>query len=277
MSDRKKWAREHLRGIENCTFPSFAPILSDLDEEGIRLDIRQAIAHGFVSTLCTCEAGLTLDEASRDTKLTTEQLLALEEERFGDLLGDVYVRGSLRTYAGYLGLSGDKVVGVYAQHVQGPPPPLPPAGLGRIGAAIAATRIRDNQRLLIFVALTVLLVAVVFGFVSRKNPAPAPAPLSTVAAPPDNGRQIVVAMTALKDVQVTVTTDGTPATYQLQKDEERSFSADATLIVQLAEGASVQLTVNGSMIGTPGHAGQPWQKTFSFQTSTSGASSSPSA
>ena len=42
MSDRKAWAREHLRGIENCTFPSFDPTLKELDEDGIRLDVRQA-------------------------------------------------------------------------------------------------------------------------------------------------------------------------------------------------------------------------------------------
>lgn len=73
MSDRKQWAREHLRGIENCTFPSFDPALSELDEEGIRLDIRQAIAHGFVSTLCTCEAGLTLDEAKRFLSIAVDE------------------------------------------------------------------------------------------------------------------------------------------------------------------------------------------------------------
>ena len=219
--------------------------------------------------------GLTLDEAGRDTKLGTDQLLALEEERFDELLGDVYVRGSLRTYAQYLGLSGDKVVAAYAERVAEPPPPIPPAGLGRIEAAIAATRIRDNQRLLILAALTLLLIAVVFGFVSRKNPAPQPAPLSTVAAQPDGGHQIVVAMTALKDVAVTVTTDGERTTYQLRQDEERSFSADSTLVVHLAEGGSVQLVVNGSTLGTPGHAGAPWEKSFSFDTS--GETSSPSA
>ncbi len=72
-SDRKAWAREHLRGIENCTFPSFDPTLSTLDEKGIRLDIRQAIAHGFVSTLCTCEAGLTMEEAKRFLEVAVDE------------------------------------------------------------------------------------------------------------------------------------------------------------------------------------------------------------
>src|SRR5205085_4395634 len=48
------------------------------------------------------EQGLSIEEASRDTKLRSDQLQALEDERFERLLGDVYVRGSLRSYARYL-------------------------------------------------------------------------------------------------------------------------------------------------------------------------------
>ena len=48
--------------------------------------------------------GITLDAASRDTKLHIDQLRALETEDFEALMGDVYVRGSLRTYSQYLGL-----------------------------------------------------------------------------------------------------------------------------------------------------------------------------
>ena len=91
--------------------------------------------------------GITLDAASRDTKLHIDQLRALEAEDFEALLGDVYVRGSLRTYSQYLGLSPDKVIGAYARHAETPAPPTPPAKLGRVERAMAATRIRDNQRL----------------------------------------------------------------------------------------------------------------------------------
>ena len=47
-------------------------------------------------------------------------------------MGDVYVRGSLRTYAQYLGLSADKVVELYARHAEDPAPPtaVRPGGRG---------------------------------------------------------------------------------------------------------------------------------------------------
>ena len=72
-SEMKKWAKQHLRGIENCTFPSFTPDLQELDEEGIRHDIRQAIKHGFVSTLLTLEAGVTFEEAKRFVTIATDE------------------------------------------------------------------------------------------------------------------------------------------------------------------------------------------------------------
>lgn len=62
---RKAWARDALVGVENALLPSFTPDLSELDEAGIRHDVRQAIGHGFFSTMCACETGLTLDEAKR--------------------------------------------------------------------------------------------------------------------------------------------------------------------------------------------------------------------
>lgn len=73
MSDKKAWGREHLRGIENCLFPSFDPSLEHLDEEGIRLDLRQSIAHGFTSTLVCSETGLSLAEAKRFLEVAVDE------------------------------------------------------------------------------------------------------------------------------------------------------------------------------------------------------------
>ncbi|HEY0746535.1 MAG TPA: dihydrodipicolinate synthase family protein [Steroidobacteraceae bacterium] len=50
-ADRKAWARHHFKGFENILIPSFTPDLKGLDEEGIRLDVRKSIEHGFFSTL----------------------------------------------------------------------------------------------------------------------------------------------------------------------------------------------------------------------------------
>ncbi len=72
----------------------------------------------------------SIEEASRETRIRAEYLQAMERERFEDLLGDVYVRGFLRTYASYLGLDAEKVVAIYA---------------GGAGAAVPTVRHYSND------------------------------------------------------------------------------------------------------------------------------------
>ena len=219
---------------------------------------------------------LTLDQASRDTKLTVDQLRALEEEDFDALLGDPYVRGALRTYARYLGLNDEKVAAAYARHAEDPEPPPPPAKLGPIERAIAATRIRDSQRMLVLAALTLITIAVVFGFVSRGRSTPPQAELASPATgvqPVD--RQIQAELVAVIGAEVAITIDGgQPLRMVLTEGETRSFVATSSMTIRIVEGGTVQVTVAGRDLGTPGKPGKPWQETFSFETPE--ASTSPS-
>src|SRR6188474_1785190 len=100
------------------------------------------------------QRGLTLDEAARDTRIRREFLEAIELEEFERLLGDVHVRGCLRTYASYLRLSPDKVIAAYApggvEHIPTPVPGSPRE------PALDGPRRRDNHRLLGMIAATVL-------------------------------------------------------------------------------------------------------------------------
>ena len=72
-SRQKDWAWQAYRGIENCIFPSFTPDFQSLDEEGIRHDVRQSIAHGFASTVCAVETGLTFEEAKRMVAIVADE------------------------------------------------------------------------------------------------------------------------------------------------------------------------------------------------------------
>ena len=71
--ERKAWAREHFRGIENVLMPSFNPDLTELDEEGIRLDVRQSKRHGFFGSLCSVETGLTPEEKVRFVEIACDE------------------------------------------------------------------------------------------------------------------------------------------------------------------------------------------------------------
>ena len=214
--------------------------------------------------------GLTLEEAARDTRVRKEFLEALEAEEFDRLLGDVHVRGCLRTYATYLRLSPDKVIAAY-ENEHAPEPSLstltPPPGRGE--PVLGGRRRRDDHRLLILIAATVLVLAGAFGVLSARRPAPEPADLqaeASVGAEAGVDRPVTVAVVARRPVDVTIVADeGDPQRFSLESDEGRSFEADTTITVTLSEGSSARVTVNGVDHGYPGQPGVPWHETFSYE------------
>lgn len=72
-SERQAWAKENMKGIENQLMPSFTPDLSELDERGVRWDVQKTKEHGFFSTLCTCEAALSFEEAKRFVEIVADE------------------------------------------------------------------------------------------------------------------------------------------------------------------------------------------------------------
>lgn len=206
--------------------------------------------------------GVTIDEASRDTRIRPEFIRALEAEDFGRLLGDVYVRGALRSYSSYLGLSPESVVSAYSRVAgdEPPSPQAPPSGEPVIGAL----RRRDNHRLLVMVVATVLVLAAAFGVVSTRESAPPPATLTdtTLGAP---ARPIEAGLTALQEVEVRVVVDdGDPQTFTLGEGESRALTAVRSLRISLARGGVTNVVVSGIDLGYPGDTGRPWTRSFSY-------------
>lgn len=213
--------------------------------------------------------GLTLDEAARDTRIRREFLEALEEEDFGRLLGDVHVRGCLRTYASYLRLSPDKVVSAYAAYHPQVPTITPPAGPIQPEPMLGGGRRRDDHRLIVMVAATLLVLAGAFGILSARQPAPPPAELSSEPpAPAAAGSGVTVAVLAREPVDVTIVADGGQAeTFRLEAGEGRSFDGDRTIRVRLSRGGAAQVSVNGTDKGFPGRPDRPWRGTFGYLSS----------
>jgi Helix-turn-helix domain len=213
--------------------------------------------------------GVTLEEAARDTRVRLEFLEAIEAEDFHLLLGDVHVRGCLRTYATYLRLSPDKVVAMYEaelgrdDEVVVVPPPT------RSEPVLDARRRRDDHRLWILVAATVLVLAGAFGVLSARRPAPPPANLSGatggVVIGAELARPISVAVEAKRSVEVTIVADGDdPESFQLRAGEGRSFDGANSITVRLSEGNTAHVIVSGVDYGFPGKSGEPWEDTYSY-------------
>lgn len=114
----------------------------------------------------------TIEEASRETRIRRDHLIALENERFHLLSGDVYVRGALRSYAGYVGLDANRVLRVYTKHFGPPkgmlPPPPETHDLDHpvVQPHAALFRSSPTWAFLIGVALLVLAVLATLGLLS---------------------------------------------------------------------------------------------------------------
>jgi len=211
----------------------------------------------------------TIEEASRDTKIRAEYLRALERESFEALLGDVYVRGFLRSYSRYLGLDPDKVVSAYTSSVGEPEPSELPIEALRPDRASNDRLFRTGDRrsswiLAGGIALTLLIIAGAFGLLSRSRSTPQSAALPSTApsvAPVE--QKISVALIAKHQVNAVITIDGVEAfAGELSAREARSFQGAQELSVSFSRGGVVSLTVNGKDLGTPGNVNEPYSQTF---------------
>jgi cytoskeleton protein RodZ len=210
--------------------------------------------------------GKSLEEASRDTRVRSDYLDALEREEFDRLKGDVYVRGFLSSYARYLGLSPEKVIAAYERVYRRPrPAPAPVERAPGVGPTEAVILTGGNRRpswfLAALAAAVVLASAAAIGLFSTRASVPPPA---TEAEPPAQpGRMVRVAMVATRPVQVEVRIDGgEPATEQLEEGEALSFVGHATVEIRVSDGAAIQLEVNGEDLGRPGAAQVLFQNTY---------------
>ena len=69
----REWAWEHFHGGNNVTIPSFTHDLIDINEGGIRHDIRRDLELGFTGTLLVGEVTITPDEYARFTEIAAEE------------------------------------------------------------------------------------------------------------------------------------------------------------------------------------------------------------
>jgi cytoskeleton protein RodZ len=238
------------------------------------------VADGIGDTLKQAreERGRALEDAARDTRVRREHLIALEEERFEALGGDVYAKGFLRTYATWLGLDPEPLVERFRREV---------AGAGYDAHALLEHPVARPPRrglpswvawtgigaLVLFVALTVA------GTLGGRSPEPAsgldpdpvatPAPTAEPSPSPDptdepspeptpEGVELVLIFEEASWVRVTI--DGQVVEEGLiAAGETLTFSDDEGIRVRLGNAGGVVLRLNDQSIGSPAGRGQVWE------------------
>jgi cytoskeleton protein RodZ len=130
--------------------------------------------------------GIQLEEAANVTRIGKNYLNAIEGDMFDKLPSPAYVKGFLRVYAGFLGLSGDEVVARYDS--QTTHPPLQSSDINDKGSSAAPKTAHPRAFRWLTPILAVFSIAVVIFLITDKEDniqnAPPAADLDHLAAAP---------------------------------------------------------------------------------------------
>jgi cytoskeleton protein RodZ len=157
---------------------------------------------------------IDLAEVEAAIKIRVRYLQAIENEEWDALPGGAYTRGFIRTYAGYLGLDGDRLADDYRRSTAPPGGERPPKRVEPVPTGTRRRGPRIPGRLLAAaVSLAVLGLLIVIGLAGEEggDGAPSPAPSATAegqrgerpaAAEPAARRGVTVQLAATAEVWV---------------------------------------------------------------------------
>jgi cytoskeletal protein RodZ len=213
------------------------------------------------------QAGLTISEVSRQTRIREAIIRDIEKGDFAACGGDFYARGHIRRIAGAIGIDPAPLIREYdAEH--GPPGAIRAADVFEPSTPI---KIRERRRGPSMSMIVVVVLLAIIGFSSyrlisshhgtarpvaattpshratasaRPSATPTPSPTHT-AVPSDD---VVIQLTASEDcwVELTNSTDGSQIYMGvLSAGDSKSFTEKKAVDVRLGNPGGVVLTVNG--------------------------------
>lgn len=226
--------------------------------------------------------GVSLEEISNATRISTRFLLALENEQWHELPGGVFNRGFVRSISRFLGLDEDALIAEYALVTNDKPE-----------MAVWATDGRHRRRTGPVVMALLLVALVVGGYFAWREAAPwlgpkiaafweraassqrtsgvaaanqGQAPVAPVATPvPAVGenQELELKVEAGKTTMVTVYADGVNRfDGLLEKDAKQTFRAREKFEITARDPSALFVTLNGQEMPPLGPPGQPGSKTL---------------
>lgn len=220
------------------------------------------------------EASLSLAEVSERTRVRSSVIAEIEDDNFSHCGGDIYARGHLRAIASAVGVDGQPWVDEYDRTYGTPPPSATEVFEAE---SVAPRRRSGTNWSALMAAALVLVVGLVVVQLTTGNEDPArtpttvadPAPSPTAdpsgdASPSDEPpqvaeaerEQVVVRMVALPDRISWVSVTGSDETVIFEgtigDGQSKTFRDDKRISVVTGCASSVELTVNGRDLGSPG-------------------------
>ena len=234
--------------------------------------------------------GMTVKDVEKGTSIRALYIQAIEDGKYDVLPGEVYLKGFIRNYATFLGLSPQEMLALYreSQESQAPqPPPVPP---GPVKTETRREPSRNGGSISRWV-IALVVVAVIAGAAwaamnylysptpppapakppqTQVHPTPAPAPApQTAPAPAPAARSITITAKYTAACWTQVIADGREIYEGIPKaGDNHTWNANQTMTVRLGNAAGVDITYNGQPQGKLGGEGEVIAKTFSVNTTT---------
>jgi cytoskeletal protein RodZ len=247
-------------------------------------------------TLATAraDAGLSVEDVSRETRIRGGLIRAIEADDFGHCGGDVYARGHIRSIAAVVGIDGgplvaeyDRINGGAPQPVENPTPSFDPT------VAQRAERRRPNWAAGMAAALVIICLIAVVQLANGSNsnqpqaggtpqpttssapqsaaPSPGPEPSGAVALVPQSGVNVRVRLLGKSWLHVVGASGQVLFEGILGKGTQRDFADPRRIRMTIGNAGAVALIVNGRDIGVAGKNGQVSHKSFEPGSSTANA------
>ncbi|GBG54805.1 XRE family transcriptional regulator [Sporomusaceae bacterium FL31] len=231
--------------------------------------------------------GLSIKDVEAATSIRALYINAIEESDYKIVPGEVYLKGFIRNYANFLGLSGPNMVDLYRQQQQttASATPLPDAAASATTTSPAPslddkTSQSGGTVKWILGGIVIISIAGAIWWVNAQQPsAPAPAPqqLTQVQppAPPSSPTPTPAPASNLQTKPIQIITkyndecwtqviadgkeiyEGIP-----HKGDSLSWDATNNLTVKFGNAGSVDATYNGKPLGKLGDKGEVVVKTF---------------
>lgn len=209
------------------------------------------------------ERGITLKDIEGALSIRVKYLEALENGDYSIIPGEVYVKGFLRNYAGFLGLNAEEMIKLYKEESQ--PPVVPAEGEKEKQESASELKPRKGSGrsfgLGTVASLLVAAIGAFFLYTSLTNKVPpetaevppagkTPAPAAPSAPPAQNtvipaAQGITLAVKATADCWVMVVTDGTENFEGLlHSGDTKTWQAKNKVEITVGNAGGIQIIYN---------------------------------
>jgi cytoskeleton protein RodZ len=205
--------------------------------------------------------GVSLEEISSATRISTRFLEAIENGHWDQLPGGAFNRGFIRSASRYLGLDEESMVAEYSLEIRNGNPQLVPRGSAPIPRAWKGIAIGILAAAFLIAGGWLGGSRIIAHWHSAAARQAAPAAQAPVVGSPAEPLKLLVR--ASRQALLRVRADGASVfDGRIAGNEEKQFGARGRIEVSTSDAGALRLELNGHAIPTIGPAGQPGRITL---------------